>query len=498
MSSVFYPFTKCLHPQRVVNTYTGEVIETGCGVCKACVLNKCRKMSVLCSMEEHDHKYCMFVTLTYSDKYIPKALPVYDASNNIYRIVSHCNRLGDYGKVLGVDYCGMHRSGAAFMRMLTNKTFLNGYLSYLSVREIQLFLKRFRKNLSKYSNEQIRYYACGEYGPKHFRAHYHILFFFDEEETLQYFFKVLSASWKYGRVDFSLSRGKSASYVASYVNSRVSIPRLYSCRSMRPFQLHSTFFAVGFYRSKKEEIYEDAPANFVRVGRVLSGKYVEFTPWRSLATTFFPRCKGYSIKSYGELYNTYTILRQAKAAFGSSYEKLSLVQIAENIVDLVNYRLDGLRLSKCFLPYTLHAVDNLVDYFLCSCGKSAFIAARCDLDSSQRLVNSIYSELHLSYHFLYYVCRHQTTFEYHSKLKLIIEYWKIRDYTNLINMYKQQQEYARLYPYSSFDYFYVNVEHKNLSSLLIHKLYSSSVTSDFENSIKHKLLNDLNKIFVYG
>ena len=498
MSDIFYPFTKCLHPQRVVNTYTGEVIETGCGVCKSCTLNKSRKMSVMCSMEEQDHKYCMFVTLTYSDEFIPKALPIYDSSNNIYRIVSHCDRLGEYGKVLGVDFCCMHRSGAAFMRSLTNKTFLNGYLSYLSVREVQLFLKRFRKRLSKYSNEQIRYYACGEYGPKHFRAHYHFLLFFDEEQTLQHFSEVLSKAWPYGRVDFSLSRGKSASYVAGYVNSRCSVPQFYSSRSLRPFQLHSTFFAVGLYRSKKEEIYANGYANFVRIGRVLSGKYVQFTPWRSLATTFFPRCKGYSHKSYNQLYYTYTILRHAQQAFGSSFPFLSLTQIAENIVDMVNQRIDCVPFSSHFTPLELQSINKLIDYFLESCGKQIFISSRFDAENSQRLVSAIYSELHISRHFLSFVCRHQTTFEYHSKLKSIIAYWKLRDYENLKNFYQQQVEYSRLYPNSSFDYFYINKDNKSLCSEPIYKQFSSYVSEDFDKSIKHKVLNDLNKVFVYG
>lgn len=45
-------------------------------------------------------------------------------------------------------------------------------------RHLQLFFKRLRKFYSKiYPNERLRYYACGEYGTRFGRPHYHILLF---------------------------------------------------------------------------------------------------------------------------------------------------------------------------------------------------------------------------------------------------------------------------------------------------------------------------------
>ena len=66
MSDIGYPLVKCYHPRHVQNKYTGEVIQVGCGVCKACLKRRADKMSFLCAIEEQSHKYCMFATLTYS------------------------------------------------------------------------------------------------------------------------------------------------------------------------------------------------------------------------------------------------------------------------------------------------------------------------------------------------------------------------------------------------------------------------------------------------
>lgn len=81
------------------------------------------------------------------------------------------------------DYWNKCPSLDTYVLMLTAKYKLDGYLSYTSKRDAQLFLKRVRKNLSKYSDEKIRYYIVSEYGPKTFRAHYHVLFFYDEVKT---------------------------------------------------------------------------------------------------------------------------------------------------------------------------------------------------------------------------------------------------------------------------------------------------------------------------
>lgn len=45
---------------------------------------------------------------------------------------------------------------------------------FLKKRDLQLFLKRFRKAIYPH---KIKYFACGEYGSKNYRPHFHLIIF---------------------------------------------------------------------------------------------------------------------------------------------------------------------------------------------------------------------------------------------------------------------------------------------------------------------------------
>lgn len=276
----------CLRPRRVRNKYTGEVFTVGCGTCPACLTRLANKASYMCSLQEADYKYCMFVTLTYSDDYIPlMRLETEFTHQNVdslvtdgvsvfqtYDCVDVTPRFDKkiFGEVVAKCNCTPF-----YITQVQHKVKVRalGDIPYLSRYDAQCFMKRFRKHLTKYSNEKISYYLVGEYGPVHFRPHFHILFYFNTQQTLENFRQVLYKSWTFGRVDYSLSRGKANSYVAKYVNCAHSIPRIYTDRSIRPFCLHSQNFALGFYKSQKKEIYENVPKSFVSFTRCISGKF---------------------------------------------------------------------------------------------------------------------------------------------------------------------------------------------------------------------------------
>lgn len=493
-----YPFTKCLHPRRLVNPYTHKEIEVGCGICKSCLMNRANKMSHMCSLEEADHKFCLFFTLTYSSEFVPIAVPVIDEIAKCVDFVSTCERLGDEGLVICTDDNPRH-CNKGWLSLLSNKVKLPEGISYVSKRDIQLFNKRVRKQLKKYTDERLRYYIVSEYGPKTFRAHYHGMFFFDEERTFKVLPEIICSCWPYGRVDSSLSRGKCSSYVARYVNSNSFIPPFLACGSSKPFALHSTFFAQGFYRRQKKEIYENEPERFVRVGRSVGGKYVEFMPWRSLACTFFPRCRAYDGKSFDELLRSYTILLEVEKAFGESFKNLTLSQISDKIIQYVLSKMNIIQPLLYNSPYTSNVMRSVADYFHSCFKEGDLLKASTDDNEYDRMIHRIYTDLSISRHFVDFVCDHRSTYEYRRKVSMIVNYWREREYANLSDWYQSMAEYSEQYPSYSLDAFYINKPvDPDFEKSPAYKNFVIDVDTKFVKSIKHKKQNDMNLIFIYN
>lgn len=93
---------------------------------------------------------------------------------------------------------------------ITNKGYMN-----LSKRDLQLFFKRLRKRHGKNSN--IRYYACGEYGSKTFRPHYHIILFNANRDFI-------SPAWDLGHIHYGDVNEASTGYTLKYINKEKRIP----------------------------------------------------------------------------------------------------------------------------------------------------------------------------------------------------------------------------------------------------------------------------------
>lgn len=154
-----------------------------CGQCIGCRLDYSRQWAIRCVHESQLHDENCFITLTYNNENLPQ------------------NRSVDK-------------------------------------REIQMFMKKLRKNIDK----KVRYFSCGEYGEKFNRPHYHIALFgydFDDKEM----FKCDQTRWKdkNGRPTNTLYRSRSlediwtkgfssigeltfesAGYIARYVTKKIT------------------------------------------------------------------------------------------------------------------------------------------------------------------------------------------------------------------------------------------------------------------------------------
>lgn len=100
----------------------------------------------------------------------------------------------------------------------------------VSVREMQLFMKRLRKAVG---HTRIRFFGCGEYGDRNQRPHYHVLLFgwapndqvpWRRTSTghVVYRSAFLEKVWPFGHVEVGTVTLQSAGYVARYVTKKVS------------------------------------------------------------------------------------------------------------------------------------------------------------------------------------------------------------------------------------------------------------------------------------
>lgn len=146
----------------------------------------------------------------------------------------------------------------------------------LDERDMQLFLKRLRKNRAeKCGHENIRYFYCGEYGSTTERAHYHIIVWnMTLDETKLKKFKVNEAHqqlwkcpeieeiWKKGHVVAGKVSWESIAYVARYMLKKQKgqgAEEYYKLKGQTPeFCRMSTHpgIAKNYYLEHKDEIYK--------------------------------------------------------------------------------------------------------------------------------------------------------------------------------------------------------------------------------------------------
>ena len=492
-----YPFIKCESPRTITNKSTGEILKVGCGCCSACLSTLADKRALLCSVQEEDYKYCLFFTLTYSNGYLPTFKPVYDDDARGWKLFNKCSRLAGYDEILGFvpsqlvsrDYC---------FELLYNKAKLDHVLSYTSRRDIQLFMKRLRKYISYETNEKVSYYIVSEYGPQSFRSHYHGLLYFNREETLKACNKNLCKAWPFGRIDKSISRSQVSSYVAGYVNSTIALPKIFASRSTRPFSLHSTHFAKRFYQRKQKEIYEDVDNGTFKTTRVILSKELQVFPWRSFEYSFFPKIIGFSKLSSLQLFAAYKSYPLTVKFFGEGF---TVEETASMINDALSLNLSGKFDKSSLSGEHRYIFDTFVSVFSDYIDKGSLSAIISILYCSKRFYRII----------------HKFNYSDDYFFNIILKYYKYKDSVNLKSWYNSQVDFLAEYNnISSLVYFYDNVTigsnditsrnfFDSFSSLdflfdfkelPIYKKFVSENNINVQNKVKHKVLNDLNNIFL--
>ena len=337
----------CQHRSFITNRYTGKRIAVDCGQCDYCIHKRAQKASMRVKTAGSAFKYSYFVTLTYDNEHIPlmncevlhseyedalnlsgdkvfgyekhSYIPVSEYScsdtsflrhiffTQVQGTVPYNRESSQYEPVKDNWFLSMDaiRSFIAKSQSATpygkegelSARYGDNLIPYLNYVDVQNYIKRLRKHLKTAlgSYETLFFYAVGEYGPVHFRPHYHILLFTNSKEVSEVLRQCHDKSWKLGRSDFQIARGGASSYVASYVNSLSAAPLLYrSCRAFKPRQRASLgFFEKGEVFEESEDVYQAVEQKIDSVinGRVynFNGISVKSTPPMSYIRTLLPR-----------------------------------------------------------------------------------------------------------------------------------------------------------------------------------------------------------------
>lgn len=124
----------------------------------------------------------------------------------------------------------------------------------LCKRDVQLWLKRLRKNLG---HPNFKYFCCGEYGPTTKRAHYHIIFFglshLDLVDSLQDWFNNFGF-YQFQDVDHTniKSAFNSSMYVSKYATKGPLMPDKVNIDGVeKPFRLMSKGIGDNYIHSFK-------------------------------------------------------------------------------------------------------------------------------------------------------------------------------------------------------------------------------------------------------
>lgn len=336
----------CQYRSFITNRYTGARIAVDCGQCDYCIHKRAQKASMRVKTAGSAFKYSYFVTLTYDNEHIPLmnckvlhseyddvvglsgdihfgdeyhnyiSLSDYQCDDNsalrhiffeqVQGTVPFDRELKEYVPVKDNWFLSMDAIRSFIHKtQALNKTDYpaseqygrDNLIPFLNYVDVQNYIKRLRKHLFKKlgSYETLHFYAVGEYGPVHFRPHFHLLLFSNSSEVAEVLRECHDKSWKLGRSDFQRSAGGASSYVASYVNSLSAAPLLYrSCRAFKPRSRAS----LGFFEKGCDFVEDDDPYAQIekKIDSVVNGRSYNFsgvcvrsTPPMSYIRTLLPR-----------------------------------------------------------------------------------------------------------------------------------------------------------------------------------------------------------------
>ena len=189
-----------------------------CGKCLQCRIKRRTEWTLRLTHELDYHEDSSFITLTYQDKYLP-------------------------------ENCSLVKT------------------------DLQKFFKRLRKRIRP---RKIKYFACGEYGEKTYRPHYHAIVY-GLSLSLQDQMEVIHAwpycDWSNDEIykgAFGIAEQDSINYVAGYVTKKLSGPEeklIYLDQGLEPtFKISSQGLGLDYALENKEKILNNKTIT-LQIGR---------------------------------------------------------------------------------------------------------------------------------------------------------------------------------------------------------------------------------------
>lgn len=323
-----YPSVKshsyCYHPLRIFRD--GEQVIVPCGKCNGCLLHKANAWSMRLGNDIEFNPNTLFFTLTYTNKYIPHAIPSFDSPAAGRYFVHHVsnirfNGVEDVQRKEEFKYIDSHTPIP-----ITNS--FSDCVPYLSKRDIQLYLKLLRKdlflNFADYGESHFfRYFIVGEYGPTKYRPHYHAVLLPTSHEVSEYLLELgLYKSWqmcdkdlfdRYAHYCDSGARG----YVTQYLTSYSHLPSCYQCKEIKPFRLSSKRTSTGTLSFDFKEVFENVLSGVVEYRKDVSriGQQYIFCYPKEVTDSLFPKCYRFRLLSFDGLLNVYGRLYAIRKKF---------------------------------------------------------------------------------------------------------------------------------------------------------------------------------------
>lgn len=542
----------CQHRSFITNKYNGARIAVDCGQCDYCIHKKAQKASMRVKTAGSAFKYSYFVTLTYDNEHVPlmackvlhsdyddvvgisgdiyfgheyhKYIPVseYQCDDNsmlrhiffeqVQGTVPFDREIKEYAPVKDNWFLSMDAIRSfIYKTQSVDKTDYpaseqygrDNLIPFLNYVDVQNYIKRLRKYLYKQlgSYETLHFYAVGEYGPVHFRPHYHILLFTNSEEVSKVLRHCHDKSWKFGRSDFQITRGGASSYVSSYVNSLSSAPLLYrSCRAFRPRSRASLgFFEKGCDFVEGEEPYAQIEQKIDSVvnGRVYSfnGLSVRSTPPISYLRTLLPRF------SSARDDDSVAIARVLRAVHSTPKRIAKYGFIAykqDSVLSLVRTYYQYLKSNPILTDddkIILHSARCLTRF----CNSSSDVDIESYINKLYRLFLHVYKFFH-NWHLPLFGCNIDS---YAGRIMFIlkkgIEYEKKKNYESLRDAYNLRSQYFEIsdcmfaLPQNGQEIDVLQAVSSETVCLLEQLRHRSSTYC--RDMIKHKKLNDANDVF---